>query len=173
MKTNLIFLVLALCAGGLCDVARAENAPSLPPRLEFNADAFSQKCVLLPLKHQERSRGWQTDGAMQAFCKSFIPEKKGIQLNYKGNTLRFIVTYPEITEVHGFNVYVVNLLPKTAMKMEQELKKNDIFDAGTPVTTVFITKVVSGHLIVIHGKSQYRNIMRGVLDNITKFMDFE
>lgn len=173
MKTNLIFLVSALCAGGLCGIARAENAPSMPPRPECNADAFSQKCVLLPLKHQERCRGWNTDGAMQAFCKSFKPEEKGIHLNYKGNTLRFIVTYPEITEGSGFNVYVVNLLPKTAMKMEQELKKNDIFNAGTPVPTVFISKVVSGHLIVIHGKSQERSIIRGLLDNMPKFMGFE
>ncbi|MEG1938920.1 MAG: hypothetical protein RR138_07530 [Akkermansia sp.] len=170
---SLIFFMSALCAGGLCGVVRAANSPLIPTLPELNSEAFRQKCVLIPLKYQDRYWGWQTDEAMQAFCKWFNLEKKGIHLNSKGNTLHFIVTCPEIIEMHGFNVYVVNLSSKTAMKMEQELKKKDISNAGSPVPTVLIAKVVSSHLIVIHGKSQYRNIMRGVLDNITNFMKFE
>ncbi|WP_418384180.1 hypothetical protein [Akkermansia sp.] len=174
MKKNLILLLSVLCVGGLYGEEKTTNTLSTPPLPEFNSEAFIQKCVLLPLKHQDRYWGWKSNEAMLVFCKWFKPEEKGIKLNYNGNTLHFIVTYPEITEVHGFNVYVVNISSKTAIQMEQELKKKDVSDAGTPVPTVQIAKVVSSeHLIVIHGKSQYRNIMRGILNNITKFMAFE
>ncbi|MEG0143871.1 MAG: hypothetical protein RSA21_07265, partial [Akkermansia sp.] len=71
MKMSLIFFMSALCAGGLCGVVRAANSPLIPTLPELNSEAFRQKCVLIPLKYQDRYWGWQTDEAMQAFCKWF------------------------------------------------------------------------------------------------------
>lgn len=117
--------------------------------------------------------GWKSDEAMAAFCAWFKPLEKGIKLDYKGNTLQFIVNYPETIYIHGFCIYVVALPPDVTKVVAGELKKKDLGPVQTPVPSCQIARVIGNHLVVIYGKSKYDKVMRGILENITEFMDFQ
>lgn len=146
--------------------------PSDPSSPEFNPADFS-KCTLHPMKRKGQYMGWKSDDAMAAFCAWFKPLEKGIKLNYKGNTLQFIINYPKLTKIHGFCLYVVTLPPEVAAEVTKELKKKD---KGSPVqmaATYQIGRVIGNHLVVIYGNAEHEKVMRGVLENITDFMDFQ
>ncbi len=196
MTTKPYHLILAaLCSGSLCSAAPSPEPrpsckccrwserivkdtdpplayPDEPSSPEFNPAAFME-CTLHPMKRKGKYMGWKSDEAMAAFCAWFKPLEKGIKLDYKGNTLQFIVNYPETIYIHGFCIYVVALPPDVAKVVAGELKKKDIGVVQTSVPSCQIGRVISNHLVVIYGKSKYDKVMRGILENITDFMDFQ
>lgn len=194
MKTTPCYLLAALCSGFLCNAAPVPASvpsckccrwveriikdtdpeiqlPSEPDLPEFNPATFKE-CTLHPMKRNGLYMGWKAEKAMAAFCAWFKPLEKGIKLDYKGNTLQFIVNYPETRKIHGFCVYVVTLPPDIAKTVDGELKKKDMGSPVEQMPTYQIGRVVGNHLVIIYGSARYSKVMRGILENITDFMDF-
>lgn len=194
MKTTPCYLLAALCSGFLCNAAPvpapipsckccqwveriikdtdpAIYPPAEPDSHEFNPVTFKE-CTLHPMKRNGLYMGWKAEKAMEAFCDWFKPLEKGIKLDYQGKTLQFIINYPETVKIHGFCVYVTTLSPETAKAVAKELKKKDKGSPVEPAPTYQIGRVIGNHLVVIYGHSRYEKVMRGILENMTDFMDF-
>lgn len=194
MKTTTFYLMATFCAGFLCNATPVPTPlpsckccqwrqriikptdfpivmPTEPDSPEFNPDFFKE-CTLHPMKVNDRYMGWKANEALAAFCIWFKPLEKGIKLDYKGKTLQFIINYPESVRIHGFCVYVLTLPSDRAKAVAKELKKKDRGSPVEKIPTCQIGRVVGNHLIVIYGKSKYEKVMRGILGNITDFMDF-
>lgn len=53
--------------------------------------------------------GWKPDKTMQAFCKWFKPQEKGIKLSDKYKAIYFAIAFPEIKH-YGAAVYFMSFL---------------------------------------------------------------
>ncbi len=113
--------------------------------------------------------GWEPDKTMQAFCKWFKPQEKGIKLSDKYKAIYFAIAFPEIK--HGAAVYIYDLPDDVSKAMQFALKiKNSALIQEIKAPMMHTARIVSNHLIIIQAPARESQFTEKLINNIEKFV---
>lgn len=162
MKKSIRTLLLALCLMGVCHGADESSS----------ADGTSRQIPEIPdqaIMYSLSGAGWEPDKTMQAFCKWFKPQEKGIKLSDKYKAIYFAIAFPEIK--HGAAVYIYELPADVAKAMQSALKiKNSALIQEIKAPMMHTARIVSNRLIIIQAPARESQFTEKLINNIEKFV---
>ncbi len=114
--------------------------------------------------------GWEPNKTMQAFCKWFKPQEKGIKLGDKYKAIYFAIAFPEMKH-YGAAVYIYDLPVDVAKAVQSALKiKNSALVQEIKAPERHTAKIVKNRLIIIQAPARDALFTEKLINNIDRFI---